>query len=340
MGITWKNRGTKGVEVDEGDNLATFEQAQCNQTMEGEYCPKHGLEECGNYGMYESELARIKSLAMVEGVVGATIGGIGGALVGGPVGARIGASLGNAIGNAIGSDDKTTDEAVMIDPATAIMNPQEKMTNPNLEKHTTWQKQDAEADKIKWGGGGVSAKPPEPQKSGLAAKSGDVVDVTAKEVEEGDIPPQFVHGAQGEPTELDVMNYADYTRDMKSHFGPNWKPDPKPIQPYDTAKLGSPIWSQPPAEESIDPANPRDYERPAIQRKGQAPLTAKDIEQKERKAEFDYYQRAHGRPHPDSATEESRSPLAGQYGHAGKMKEVSKDVSFLDRLKELSGMKK
>jgi hypothetical protein len=32
------------------------------------------------------------------------------------------------------------------------------------------------------------------------------------------------------------------------------------------------------------------------------------------------------------------SPLAGQYGHSGKMKEVSKDVSFLDRLKELSGM--
>ena len=35
-----------------------------------------------------------------------------------------------------------------------------------------------------------------------------------------------------------------------------------------------------------------------------------------------------------------RSPLAGQYGHSGKMKEVAKDTSFLDRLKELSGMKK
>ena len=34
------------------------------------------------------------------------------------------------------------------------------------------------------------------------------------------------------------------------------------------------------------------------------------------------------------------SPLQGQYGHSGKMKEVSKDISFLDRLKELSGMKK
>lgn len=39
-------------------------------------------------------------------------------------------------------------------------------------------------------------------------------------------------------------------------------------------------------------------------------------------------------------TDEDKSPLAGKYGHSGKMKEVSKDLSFLDRLKELSGMKK
>jgi hypothetical protein len=35
---------------------------------------------------------------------------------------------------------------------------------------------------------------------------------------------------------------------------------------------------------------------------------------------------------------QDNSPLAGQYGHSGKMKPVEKDVSFLDRLKELSGM--
>jgi len=33
------------------------------------------------------------------------------------------------------------------------------------------------------------------------------------------------------------------------------------------------------------------------------------------------------------------SPLAGKYGHSGKMKPVDKDLSFLDRLKELSGLK-
>jgi hypothetical protein len=35
---------------------------------------------------------------------------------------------------------------------------------------------------------------------------------------------------------------------------------------------------------------------------------------------------------------EESSPLQGQYGHSGKMKPVAKDISFLDRLKELSGM--
>ena len=41
-----------------------------------------------------------------------------------------------------------------------------------------------------------------------------------------------------------------------------------------------------------------------------------------------------------TAKKGDRGPLAGQYGHSGKMKEVAKDTSFLDRLKELSGMKK
>lgn len=39
-------------------------------------------------------------------------------------------------------------------------------------------------------------------------------------------------------------------------------------------------------------------------------------------------------------TDEDKSPLAGKYGHSGKMKAVSKDLSFLDRLKELSGLKR
>ena len=42
----------------------------------------------------------------------------------------------------------------------------------------------------------------------------------------------------------------------------------------------------------------------------------------------------------EEETDEDSSPLAGQYGHSGKMKPVSKDLSFLDRLKELSGLKR
>ena len=38
------------------------------------------------------------------------------------------------------------------------------------------------------------------------------------------------------------------------------------------------------------------------------------------------------------SVEPKASPLAGQYGHSGKMQSVDKDTSFLDRLKELSGM--
>ena len=36
---------------------------------------------------------------------------------------------------------------------------------------------------------------------------------------------------------------------------------------------------------------------------------------------------------------DDKSPLAGQYGHSGKMTEVGKDTSWLDRLKTLSGMR-
>ena len=46
-----------------------------------------------------------------------------------------------------------------------------------------------------------------------------------------------------------------------------------------------------------------------------------------------------GGPDEEETTEDT-SPLAGKYGHSGKMKEVGKDTSFLDRLKELSGMKR
>jgi hypothetical protein len=67
------------ADVNEADNISTFESSKCNSTMEGEMCPEHGLAECGmmeakddpmNYNAaitgayYESdELARLKTLA-------------------------------------------------------------------------------------------------------------------------------------------------------------------------------------------------------------------------------------------------------------------------------------
>jgi len=66
--------------VAEADPISTFEvmsgfdapvaEGSCNMTTEGEYCPEHGLAECGG-GMYESResdflLARIKSLALLK----------------------------------------------------------------------------------------------------------------------------------------------------------------------------------------------------------------------------------------------------------------------------------
>lgn len=62
----WADHFAKKKEqgVAEGDNLATFEQAACNQTMEGEYCPKHGLAECGGIYQENNELTRLKFLAL------------------------------------------------------------------------------------------------------------------------------------------------------------------------------------------------------------------------------------------------------------------------------------
>jgi len=76
------------------------------------------------------------------------------------------------------------------------------------------------------------------------------------------------------------------------------------------AELGDKAYGADPAnaegygikDEAIDPTNPRDYEIPAFLRKqqGQAPLTARDVMQKDKKPEHDYYQRRTGETHPDA----------------------------------------
>ena len=83
-----------------------------------------------------------------------------------------------------------------------------------------------------------------------------------------------------------------------------------PLQPYDPAKVGGPGGPE------FVPVDIKKY-----------PML--DPEYVRSKDDYDRGFR----------TEED-SPLAGQYGHSGKMKPVSKDLSFLDRLKELSGLKR
>jgi hypothetical protein len=130
--------------VDEGDNLATFEAAGCNQTMEGEYCPEHGLAECG--GMYEGNeiVQNAKKLtdgwkgtlagsaaggiagdiagkaigpaagaalgAALGGIPGAIAGGAMGAVAGGPIGSAIGGLAGGKIGDTLGGDEETNED--------------------------------------------------------------------------------------------------------------------------------------------------------------------------------------------------------------------------------------
>ena len=78
--------------------------------------------------------------------------------------------------------------------------------------------------------------------------------------------------------------------------------------------------------ESIDPTNPRDYEIPAYQRKaqGQAPLTARDIMQKDKKPEHDFYQRRTGEVHPDAMQRELNelAKLAGLSEDCGDMSPI------------------
>jgi len=126
--------------VAEGDNLSTFEEAECNHTMEGEYCPEHGLEECGNYGTYEgaddSTMSTLGKLAgavtpnpkdFVQGfkktfedneivknskklndgwkgtLAGSAAGGIAGDMAGQALGPAAGAAIGGAVGGVPGA---------------------------------------------------------------------------------------------------------------------------------------------------------------------------------------------------------------------------------------------
>jgi hypothetical protein len=99
----------------------------------------------------------------------------------------------------------------------------------------------------------------------------------------GEMPYGVAKARDGDPQEWVAQN-------LESHLRGDGIVDGNPDEDYGLER------------ESIDPTNPRDYEKPAFLRKqqGQAPLTPRDVMQKDRKPEHDFYQRRTGEVHPDA----------------------------------------
>jgi hypothetical protein len=93
------------------------------------------------------------------------------------------------------------------------------------------------------------------------------------------------------PEALEQLDFGDMVDDPEAAQGGDQtapEAEPMPVDPAATAPAEEPV-----PQEAVDPDNPRDYERPAIDRKkaGQAPLTMKDIEYKDDKPKRDFEKR-------------------------------------------------
>ena len=106
-------------------------EGSCNMTMEGDYCPEHGLAECGGmyedggavgmpYSMGEDNKIVQNAKKLTDGWKGQLAGGTAGTLAGGalgaaggPIGAAVGGALGGTAGQMIGDKlggSEATDE--------------------------------------------------------------------------------------------------------------------------------------------------------------------------------------------------------------------------------------
>ena len=106
-------------------------EGSCNMTMEGSYCPEHGLAECGGmyedggavgmpYSMGEDNKIVQNAKKLTDGWKGQLAGGTAGTLAGGalgaaggPIGAAVGGALGGTAGQMIGDKlggSEATDE--------------------------------------------------------------------------------------------------------------------------------------------------------------------------------------------------------------------------------------
>ena len=94
------------------------------------------------------------------------------------------------------------------------------------------------------------------------------------------------------PEALEQLDFGDMVDDPEAaQGGDQTAPEAEPA-PVDPAAAAVPA-EEPVPQEAVDPDNPRDYERPAVDRKksGQSPLTMKDVEYKDDKPKRDFQKR-------------------------------------------------
>jgi hypothetical protein len=93
------------------------------------------------------------------------------------------------------------------------------------------------------------------------------------------------------PEALEQLDFGDMVDDPEAAQGGDQtapEAEPAPVDPAAAVPAEEPV-----PQEAVDPDNPRDYERPAVDRKksGQSPLTMKDIEYKDDKPKRDFEKR-------------------------------------------------
>jgi len=94
------------------------------------------------------------------------------------------------------------------------------------------------------------------------------------------------------PEALEQLDFGDMVDDPEAaQGGDQTAPEAEPA-PVDPAAAAVPA-EEPVPQEAVDPDNPRDYERPTVDRKkaGQSPLTMKDVEYKDDKPKRDFEKR-------------------------------------------------
>ena len=119
------------------------------------------------------------------------------------------------------------------------------------------------------------------------------IQAQAAEDAEVDMRPQIQAWLElNAPEVLEQLDFGDMVDEPEAaQGGDQTAPEEEPVA-VDPAAAAVPA-QEPVPQEAVDPDNPRDYERPAVDRKkaGQEPLTMKDVEYKDDKPKRDFQKR-------------------------------------------------